>query len=230
MNVKNCQICNVNISYYHCCAIYCKDCSAVRRKEKMKIYSLNRKPENQIKNKNNTNQRRKINRSLNKELGLCTDCGSNKERKDINLCTKCHALALKSSTAYNRRRGMLQAGSSFPQRIIFDLVSRLTNLDILVNTRKIIINPETNTSLELDIYIKDLNLAIEVDGPMHRIPCYGQKRLDAQIKNDSIKDAQCLINGIKLIRINTDDINIHNLENIRTILSEAVLEATVNQL
>jgi len=193
----------------------------------MKIYSLNRKPENQIKNKNNTNQKRKIKRSLNKELGLCIDCGGEKERKDINLCTKCHSLALKNATAYNRRRGMSQAGSSTPQKIIFDLVSQLTSLDILVNTRKIIVNPETNTSLELDIYIKDLNLAIEVDGPMHRIPCYGQKRLEAQMKNDSIKDAQCLVNGIKLIRINTDDINIHNLENIRTILSEAISKATV---
>ena len=81
----------------------------------------------------------------------------------------------------------------------------------------------TNTALELDIYVPELKFAIEVDGPMHRIPCYGEERLQAQIKNDLIKNNECVIKNIYLLRINTDLIT--NDDYIRTILSEAVNKA-----
>ena len=69
-----------------------------------------------------------------------------------------------------------------------------------------------------------IKLAIEVDGPMHREPVYGKERLQLQIKNDTIKDILCQENHIRLIRINTDDMDLKNKKFHQATLSQAIQE------
>jgi len=68
--------------------------------------------------------------------------------------------------------------------------------------------------------LRDIKVAFEIDGPMHRYAIYGPERLEYQIKNDCIKDAVCHELGISLIRINTEYLEDSN--KIRAILSQAI--------
>lgn len=218
--IMTCKTCNNEILNRTSRATYCLICASSRRKEKMTLYSKNRDQEKVLARRSSGNLKRRLLRYSRIELNLCMECGRSRERSDISKCNYCHGLASVRSLTYCRKHGMLPAGNSKPEQMTYDVLKSITDLEIIRNTRKYIKSPISNSSLELDIFIPDLMFAIEVDGPMHRMPCYGQKRLDAQILNDSIKDQQCAALGIYLLRINTDDITSENF--IRTILSQAI--------
>lgn len=54
---------------------------------------------------------------------------------------------------------------------------------------------------ELDIYLPQLRLAIELNGIFHYEPIYGSKTFDRIIKNDSQKLTVCYQHGIELVII-----------------------------
>ena len=217
--MKLCLICNEDITNTHHNCKYCKPCSRERRKNLFKIYDKNRKTEDKLKNRQKANEKRRSLRKMWKENNLCSECGSSCFEK-LSRCYSCHNINLKACMSYSRRKGALPSGSSRPELFVFEVLSQIISpQEIIRNTWKIIRSPITNSSLELDLYLPSLSLAIEVDGPMHREPCYGQQRLEAQLLNDKIKDEQCLLKGIKLIRINTDLIS---EDYVRATLSEAV--------
>lgn len=56
-------------------------------------------------------------------------------------------------------------------------------------------------NLEVDIYLPDYNIAIEIDGPSHFFPIWGEDKLQKQIKADEDKNALLLKSGIKILRI-----------------------------
>lgn len=69
-------------------------------------------------------------------------------------------------------------------------------------------NPETGKNLELDMYSKELMLAIEVQGVQHfcyneKNPAFGMTKEDfiKQVRRDDYKWKVCEMLGIKLIRI-----------------------------
>ena len=110
--MKNCAICNIEIENPKNNTKFCVPCSDQRRKEKMKEYGKNRKPENEERNKQKRNEVRKELRKSFKEKGLCNDCGKPRHETLLN-CFLCHELNLKASIKFNRKRGML------PSRTIF---------------------------------------------------------------------------------------------------------------
>ena len=55
------------------------------------------------------------------------------------------------------------------------------NLNIIENDRK------TLNGLELDLYIPDKNLGIELNGPCHYIPIFGENELSKTQSKDVIK-------------------------------------------
>lgn len=59
----------------------------------------------------------------------------------------------------------------------------------------------SNTKLQIDIFIPKLNVAIEVDGPSHFIPVWGEDVLNRNIKYDNKKTGLILGRGSVLIRI-----------------------------
>lgn len=59
----------------------------------------------------------------------------------------------------------------------------------------------SNTKLQIDLFLPKLNVAIEVDGPSHFLPVWGDDVLDKNIKYDNKKTGLILGKGLVLIRI-----------------------------
>jgi very-short-patch-repair endonuclease len=59
----------------------------------------------------------------------------------------------------------------------------------------------SNTKLQLDLFVPSLNIAIEVDGPSHFLPVWGEESLKKNIKYDNKKSGLIIGKGLKLIRI-----------------------------
>lgn len=58
-----------------------------------------------------------------------------------------------------------------------------------------------NTKLQIDLFVPTMNLAIEVDGPSHFAPVWGQDSLRKNKKYDSKKEGLILGKGWNLIRV-----------------------------
>jgi|694.fasta_scaffold01364_25 very-short-patch-repair endonuclease len=54
---------------------------------------------------------------------------------------------------------------------------------------------------EVDLYLPKLNVAIEIDGPQHFLPVYGEHNLRRNIKYDAIKNGALLTRGLCVIRV-----------------------------
>ena len=59
----------------------------------------------------------------------------------------------------------------------------------------------SNTKLQIDIFIPSLNVAIEIDGPSHFLPVWGEDALNRNIKYDNKKTGLILGKGCVMIRI-----------------------------
>ena len=58
-----------------------------------------------------------------------------------------------------------------------------------------------NANLEIDIYLPELKTIIEIDGPSHFLPIWGEEKLNKQIKADLDKNGLILSKGFNIIRI-----------------------------
>ena len=58
-----------------------------------------------------------------------------------------------------------------------------------------------NQKLEVDIFLPELKTAIEVDGPSHFFPIWGEEKLQKQIKSDAHKSGLLLGSGFIINRI-----------------------------
>lgn len=54
---------------------------------------------------------------------------------------------------------------------------------------------------EVDLYLPDLLVAIEIDGPQHFMPIYGEDSLQRAIKYDAIKNGALITRGFCVIRV-----------------------------
>jgi len=59
----------------------------------------------------------------------------------------------------------------------------------------------SNTKLQIDLFLPMLNTAIEIDGPSHFLPVWGEDALDKNIRYDNKKTGLILGKGSVLIRI-----------------------------
>jgi very-short-patch-repair endonuclease len=59
----------------------------------------------------------------------------------------------------------------------------------------------SNTKLQIDLFLPTMNLAIEVDGPSHFAPVWGDESLKKNIKYDSKKEGLITGKGWHLIRV-----------------------------
>lgn len=58
-----------------------------------------------------------------------------------------------------------------------------------------------NENLEIDMYFPELNTVIEIDGPSHFLPIWGEEKLQKQIKADAHKTGLILSKGMAIIRV-----------------------------
>lgn len=59
----------------------------------------------------------------------------------------------------------------------------------------------SNTKLQIDLFLPTMNIAIEVDGPSHFLPVWGEDALQKNIEYDRKKNGLIIGKGLKLIRI-----------------------------
>lgn len=77
-------------------------------------------------------------------------------------------------------------------------------IDILrLNFRKISILPNDKTAIgkEIDVYLPDFRVGIELDGIFHYKNIHGDETLQRIQRNDEKKDLLCEERGVKLFRI-----------------------------
>ncbi len=58
-----------------------------------------------------------------------------------------------------------------------------------------------NSNLEVDIYLPELGTAIEIDGPSHFLPIWGDEALRKTIKSDNEKNGLLRYHGIMVLRV-----------------------------
>jgi very-short-patch-repair endonuclease len=58
-----------------------------------------------------------------------------------------------------------------------------------------------NENLEIDIYLPELKSIVEIDGPSHFLPIWGEEKLHKQIKADENKTGLILSKGFVIIRV-----------------------------
>tara|TARA_E500000331_G_scaffold355364_1_gene410644 strand:- start:5916 stop:6695 length:780 start_codon:yes stop_codon:yes gene_type:complete len=58
-----------------------------------------------------------------------------------------------------------------------------------------------NANLEVDIYLPELGTAIEIDGPSHFMPIWGEEALRKTIKSDNEKNGLLRYHGIMVLRV-----------------------------
>ena len=58
-----------------------------------------------------------------------------------------------------------------------------------------------NSNLEVDIYLPEMGTAIEIDGPSHFLPIWGQEALTKTIKSDNEKNGLLRYHGVIVLRV-----------------------------
>ena len=73
----------------------------------------------------------------------------------------------------------------------------------------------SNEKLEIDLYIPKLKTIIEIDGPSHFFPIWGEEKLQKQIKADLQKSGRILSRGYAIIRVKViGKVNLVNKEKL----------------
>jgi very-short-patch-repair endonuclease len=76
--------------------------------------------------------------------------------------------------------------------------------NLVTNNYKTIPHKEhilSNTKLHIDLFLPELNIAVEVDGPSHFLPVWGEEALKRNQQYDNKKTGLLIGKGINLIRI-----------------------------
>ena len=106
--------------------------------------------------------------------------------------------AVKENLRYSAGEAVREAAKNGSKMEIF-LKNYLTNagLDVIFHKKGLVIN----TNLEVDLFLPSLKVAIEIDGPAHFFPIWGQESLKRHIKADAEKAGLLLAGGFVLIRV-----------------------------
>jgi very-short-patch-repair endonuclease len=73
-----------------------------------------------------------------------------------------------------------------------------------------------NQNMEIDLYIPSHKTIIEIDGPSHFLPIWGEEKLNKQVKSDSQKTGLILSKGFIIIRVKnlSDFLSLNSKENL----------------
>ena len=82
------------------------------------------------------------------------------------------------------------------ENFVFKVVSN-AGYDVQFHRKNLI----PNENLEIDLYIPRLKTIIEVDGPSHFLPVWGEDRLQKQMKADLDKNGLILSKGFVMLRV-----------------------------
>jgi very-short-patch-repair endonuclease len=105
-----------------------------------------------------------------------------------------------------RKKEMLKRAAQMTQKTSRDgskleksLYESLTRSGYIVEFHREGLIP--NHKLQLDMFVPELRTAIEIDGPAHFYPIYGEEALQKNIKSDKEKSGLILAHGMVMLRI-----------------------------
>ncbi len=141
----------------------------------------------------------------------CDQCGKEvkqryqqyKQYKNHFCGPSCRSKYTQSHKTWHSRRSKLEKYLENQIKLTYP------NLNIIYNDRTML------SGLELDIYFPDLKLAIELNGPLHYEPIYGQDHLNHIQSKDQRKFQICFEHNIELCIID-------NLRNFSTKFGETI--------
>jgi very-short-patch-repair endonuclease len=96
------------------------------------------------------------------------------------------------------KKGMQKAamiGSKMEHFIQTDLESR--SIPVIFHKRDLV----KNTNLEVDIFVPSYNTAVEIDGPTHFLPIFGEDRLVKTMESDREKIGLLISAGYNILRL-----------------------------
>jgi very-short-patch-repair endonuclease len=99
------------------------------------------------------------------------------------------------SAAYAAIRESAEIGSKTERYVSAALEEE--GYGVIVHARNLI----QSRALEVDMFVPDLKTAIEIDGPSHFTPVWGDDRLKKQQSADTVKQGLLINNGYVLIRV-----------------------------
>jgi len=129
----------------------------------------------------------------------------------------------------NKRREMQEAAlkgvqvagkeGSKLEKFVF---AELTKMGYVVEFHKK--NLIVNQKLEIDLYVPACKTIIEIDGPSHFLPIWGEEKLQKQINADSKKTGLVLSKGFVVFRIKTmtDRVSLASQQMLKRILKETL--------
>ena len=82
-----------------------------------------------------------------------------------------------------------------------------------------------NDKLEVDLFLPAMNIAIEIDGPAHFLPIWGEESLQRHIRSDAQKAGLLINRGFAVLRVKNIIRNLSQ-KNMRETL-EAIVEQLV---
>jgi very-short-patch-repair endonuclease len=106
--------------------------------------------------------------------------------------------------------------------------SELTKMGYVVEFHKK--NLIVNQNLEIDLYVPACKTIIEIDGPSHFLPIWGEEKLQKQIRADSAKNGLILSKGFIVFRIKTmtDRVSLASQQTLTKILKETLSSISDN--
>jgi len=107
------------------------------------------------------------------------------------------------------RKKLRQGGKSFAEGFVSNLISEaFPNHKVIRNVRPEWLKSDKGKHLEIDIFVLDIKLAIEIQGPQHFVDLYSTPiQHQVLMKNDLLKKEACKVNGIRLIWMDWNGIN-----------------------
>lgn len=99
------------------------------------------------------------------------------------------------NAGHNAVRDAAKQGSKFERWIRDQLLSKGYKLQF---HRESLVH---NSKLEIDIYLSDYGIAIEIDGPSHFFPIWGDEKFVQQQKADKLKEGLLALTGFRVIRV-----------------------------
>lgn len=193
-----------------CYLIACENCGELHYKAQCEILRGLRKSK-----KFYCSQKCLFDCQITKQAVVCANCNasflklpSQISKTKNNFCSKsCAATFNNKNKKYGTRRSKLE------NLIEAMLVAEYS--DILFSC-----NQKSAIGSELDFYFPTLKLAIQINGPLHYQPIYGQKKLDQIQRMDAEKRLACQAHNIRLIELDCSEDKYLNKKKIEERLSQ----------
>lgn len=112
----------------------------------------------------------------------------------------------------------IQAAGKDGSKLEKFLKEELTKANFIVEFHKT--NLIANQNLEIDMYLPEFGAIIEIDGPSHFLPIWGEEKLQKQIRADAHKTGLILSKGLKIIRVKnlSDSVSLADREKLKNTL------------